>query len=200
MTSHRFPLAESVDGAHLTPPASLVVKEGSPSTGGLLALLLPNPLHADARFAGVLRDLQLTCTAICGRDSNSGSARLPEVVHLSTGWSGEVFSPQAGGHAPHSSSEQGAPKMRRMTLIGVAALLVLLAVPVLAGPLESAGASPSLVGAGHPVCAGAWVGAIEFIPALKTAGVAPKETIEIKAVAKPCAAGVPVPQMASCRA
>ncbi len=83
--------------------------------------------------------------------------------------------------------------MRRSTLIGGAALLVLIAVAVFTGPMGVAGASPAIVGTGHPTCAGAWLGAIEFSPALKTAGTAPKETIEIKAVAKPCASGVPVP-------
>jgi len=83
--------------------------------------------------------------------------------------------------------------MRRATLFGVAVLLVLMAVPVLAGPMESAGASPDIIGLGHPTCTGAWLGAIEFSPALTTTGTAPKETIELKAVAKPCASGTPVP-------
>ncbi len=83
--------------------------------------------------------------------------------------------------------------MRRTTLIGGAGLLLVMAVAVLTGPVVVAGASPAIVGAGHPTCTGAWLGAIEFSPALTTAGVAPKETIELKAVAKPCGAGVPVP-------
>ena len=81
--------------------------------------------------------------------------------------------------------------MRRGTLISVAALLVLIAVPA---SVAGAKVLPhGVTGTGHPTCTGAWVGAIEFGPALTTTGTAPKETIELKAEAKPCAGGVPVP-------
>lgn len=83
--------------------------------------------------------------------------------------------------------------MRRSSLIGGAALLALVTVAVVTGPAGVAGASPAVIGTGHPTCAGAWLGSIEFSPALTTTGTAPKETIELKAVAKPCAVGVPVP-------
>ena len=80
--------------------------------------------------------------------------------------------------------------MRKGTLIGVAALLVLIAVPT---GMASATVRPYVVGVGHPICTGAWNGAIEFSPALKTAGTAPKERIVVKAEARTCTGGTPAP-------
>ncbi len=58
---------------------------------------------------------------------------------------------------------------------------------------SSAGASANVLGVGSPNCAGAWTGVLRFMPALRTAGTATTEEIEIQAVAKPCSFGTPVP-------
>jgi hypothetical protein len=80
--------------------------------------------------------------------------------------------------------------MRKGTLIGVAAPSVLIEVPT---GMASATIRPNVVGVGHPICTGAWNGAIEFAPALKTAGTAPKVTIMVKASAGTCTGGTPMP-------
>jgi hypothetical protein len=67
-------------------------------------------------------------------------------------------------------------------------------VSVLAIPVGGAGAeTDNIVGVGNPVCAGTWTGKITFAPPLKNGGVAPTEKVSIKAKAKPCVGGAPVP-------
>jgi len=78
---------------------------------------------------------------------------------------------------------------RRSVLLMAAALVSVLAIPV-----GGAGAqTDNVIGTGNPTCTGAWSGKITFAPPLKNGGVATGEKATIKATAKPCTSGVPVP-------
>ncbi len=60
-------------------------------------------------------------------------------------------------------------------------------------PVGIAGAQPMPVGTGTPTCTGAWTGSLYFSPALKNGGTATFEEVSIKAKARPCTGGIPVP-------
>jgi hypothetical protein len=78
---------------------------------------------------------------------------------------------------------------RRTVLFTAAALVSALAIPV-----GGAGAqTDNIIGLGNTTCTGAWSGKITFAPPWKNGGVATAEKATIKATAKPCASGVPVP-------
>ncbi len=85
--------------------------------------------------------------------------------------------------------------IRKTILVSAAALVPVVAISVgLAGaqiPVHNV--APNVVGAGNPVCAGAWSGTYTFNPPLTNGGAATTETIKFKGKAKPCAGGVPVP-------
>ncbi len=70
-----------------------------------------------------------------------------------------------------------------------AAMVLVVAIPV---GLASAQTN-NVVGVGITNCAGAWTGKITFAPPLRNGGVAVSETVRIKAKAKPCVGGVPLP-------
>ncbi len=73
-----------------------------------------------------------------------------------------------------------------------AALVAVVAIPV---GVASGAHLNGVNGTGITTCANNWTGKLTFTPRLKNGGSATTETVGIKAVAKPCAAGAPTPTL-----